>query len=59
MMSVTVVNKTVLPIAGSISNFFNAKGIIEPKKPAQNNVMIIDNAIINPNIILLNQNLIG
>ena len=57
MISVTVVSKTVLPIAGSISIFFSVRGILAPKKPAQNRVIIIDKAMTNPSIILSNQKL--
>eukprot|EP01022_Parablepharisma_sp_SALTPOND_P015296 TRINITY_DN21499_c0_g1_i1.p1 TRINITY_DN21499_c0_g1~~TRINITY_DN21499_c0_g1_i1.p1 ORF type:complete len:211 (-),score=1.94 TRINITY_DN21499_c0_g1_i1:85-675(-) len=53
-ISVTVVSKTVLPIAGSISNFLRSKGIVAPKKPALKRLITIDIAITTPNIVLSN-----
>ncbi len=52
--SVTVVNTTVLPIAGSTSIFLRNNGTIAPKKPAHNKLMIIESAMTMPSIPLSN-----
>ena len=46
--SVTVVKITVLPMAGSTSNFLSRSGTIEPKKPAESKLIIIESAITMP-----------
>ena len=54
-ISVTVVNTTVLPIAGSTFSLLSARGTTDPKRPAAKRLMIIESPITTPSIAVSNQ----